>query len=331
MSHMWPVSDAGMGAVAYSFEFLMGYMGGPSRWRTMPWMVTIFGILVIPLGLSHIALVMSQPVSCTIGARCASLAAGIMLPMIPLEVDEVVAMGQHVRDSASARRPWWIGLEGLLAGRERRRQPTGRADATPVHRLPDHPMKALRASIWGFTATPWLLASAALGIWLLFAPAVFDVDITSGAADVAHIGGAAVTVCAVVAMGEVVRAMRWLNVAIGLGVAGLVWLTGGGTGYSLVIASTGIAIAAAAVPVGPCANGMPAGNASSSDRPGPAHHRRRSQQHRPASHEAGCCQARGRTDRQPPSNCSRTSPPTGAVATITSPDATLEIIAAVSS
>lgn len=48
MSHMWPVSDAGLGAVAYSFEFLVGYMGGRSLWRTMPWMVTIFGFLVIP-------------------------------------------------------------------------------------------------------------------------------------------------------------------------------------------------------------------------------------------------------------------------------------------
>jgi hypothetical protein len=27
----------------------MGLMGSPARWRTMPWMVTFFGILVIPL------------------------------------------------------------------------------------------------------------------------------------------------------------------------------------------------------------------------------------------------------------------------------------------
>lgn len=50
MSHSLPVSDAGLGSLAYTIEFLMGYMGATSRWRTMPWMVTIFGILVIPLG-----------------------------------------------------------------------------------------------------------------------------------------------------------------------------------------------------------------------------------------------------------------------------------------
>src|SRR5690606_2823066 len=99
MSHAWPISDGGLGALAYTFEFLMGWMGSPSRWRTMPWMVAFFGILVIPLGLTHIFLVISQPV--TVGAWCTMclLAAVIMLPMIPLEVDEVFAMIQHLREA----------------------------------------------------------------------------------------------------------------------------------------------------------------------------------------------------------------------------------------
>jgi hypothetical protein len=46
-------------------------MGSPARWYTMPWMVMFFGILVIPLGLVHILLVISQPVVvgewCTLG------------------------------------------------------------------------------------------------------------------------------------------------------------------------------------------------------------------------------------------------------------------------
>jgi hypothetical protein len=66
MSHSLPVSDAALGSLAYTFEFLMGFMGSPSRWRTMPWMVAFFGILVIPLGLVHIFLVISQPL--TVGA-----------------------------------------------------------------------------------------------------------------------------------------------------------------------------------------------------------------------------------------------------------------------
>ncbi len=59
-------------------------------------MVTFFGVLVIPLGLTHILLVISQPL--VVGEWCTMclVAAGVMLPMIPLEVDEVVAMGQHM-------------------------------------------------------------------------------------------------------------------------------------------------------------------------------------------------------------------------------------------
>jgi hypothetical protein len=110
---------------------------------------------------------------------------------------------------------------------------------------------AFRASVWGFTVTPSLAASAALGAWLLAAPAVFGVDIRSGAADVAHLGGAAVLVVSVVAMGEVVRALRWLGVPLGVGVAVAVWLTGGPAGYSAVLAATGFVIAALAVPRGP--------------------------------------------------------------------------------
>ncbi len=63
MSHSFPISDAALGTIACTLEFLMGFMGGPQRWRTMPWMVTFFGVLVIPLGLVHILLVISQPVA----------------------------------------------------------------------------------------------------------------------------------------------------------------------------------------------------------------------------------------------------------------------------
>lgn len=42
VSRAWPVPDAGLGAVAYMIEALMGAMGAATRWRTMPWMVTFF-------------------------------------------------------------------------------------------------------------------------------------------------------------------------------------------------------------------------------------------------------------------------------------------------
>ena len=243
MSHMWPISDGGLGAVAYSFEFLMGFMGGRSRWRTMPWMVAMFGILVIPLGLSHIALVMSQPAVVHHWSTFALLAAAVMLPMITLTVDEVVAMGQHVRDAVrrgdrggSAWKVFWMG---------------GRAEgSTPDTRTPaideayDHSGRVFRASLWGAGA-PWnLLVVAALGVWLLAAPAVFGVDNRTGAADVAHIGGAFVIVAAVIALAEPIRTVRLLNVVAGLAIAGLLLLTDPDGGYAAATFVTGLAVAA---------------------------------------------------------------------------------------
>jgi hypothetical protein len=249
MSHSLPISDAGLGGIAYSFEFLMGYMGGPSRWRTMPWMVTIFGILVIPLGLAHIFLVMSQPVAVHEWCTMCLLAAAVMLPMIPLEVDEVVAMFQHVRDArrrgdrdGSLWKIFWLGGSGDDS------QPDERSPE--VARFADSPGSALRASVWGFGATPTLVVSAVLGLALLATPALFGLDIRSGAADLAHIGGAFVLVVAVVSMGEVVRAMRWLNTAAGVAIAAIVWLAGGSLPFTLVVAAIALAAAGLAIPRG---------------------------------------------------------------------------------
>ncbi len=88
VSKMFPISDAGLGAVAYVIEILMGFMGDRARWRTMPWMVTFFGILVVPLGTVSVILIVLQPLS--VGAWCSLclLATIAMLTMIPATLDQ---------------------------------------------------------------------------------------------------------------------------------------------------------------------------------------------------------------------------------------------------
>jgi hypothetical protein len=250
MSHMWPISDAALGTVAYSFEFLMGFMGGPARWRTMPWMVAMFGILVIPLGLSHIGLVMSQPVVVHHWSTLALAAALVMLPMIVLTVDEVVAMAQHVRQAVrrgdrdgSAWKVFWMGGTGEGSAPD---------DRTPdIAELPERPVAVFGSSLWGANPVPNLVAVAALGVWLLAAPAVFGVSIRSGAADVAHIGGAVVIVVAVISLAEVIRPFRYANVAAALGIAATVFLTDPSLGYALTIVATAAAVAVLSLPRGP--------------------------------------------------------------------------------
>jgi uncharacterized membrane protein len=251
MSHSLPISDAGLGAISYTFEFLMGFMGSPSRWRTMPWMVTFFGILVIPLGLVHIFLVISQPVMVGHWCTFCLLAAAIMLPMIPLEVDEVVAMGQHMVDAKKrgdrGGSLWTIFWKG------------GQADGcTPDERspklaaLPQKPWDVFIASIWGMSF-PWTLTvSSILGAALMFLPTLFGISIEETAADVAHLGGALIVTVSVICMGEVLRIGRYLNVLLGLTVAAAPWmLEGAETTYSLLSTTIGVLVIALAVPLGP--------------------------------------------------------------------------------
>ena len=251
MSHAWPISDAGLGAISYTFEFLMGYMGSPARWRTMPWMVAFFGVLVIPMGLTHIILVISQPVIVHYWCSMCLLAALIMLPMIPLEIDEVVAMLQHLRQAKQrgdhGGSLWKIFWKGGRA--------EGCTDLDPAPDLiamPSTPLRVFAATLWGMSF-PWTLtASTALGVIVMTAPAFFEIPITTPAADLAHLGGALIVTVSVVAMGEVVRLGRWLNVPIGIVLAVAPWWLPQATiSFAAVCSVAGVATALLALPRGP--------------------------------------------------------------------------------
>jgi hypothetical protein len=245
MSHSMPVSDAGLGSFAYTFEFLMGFMGSPARWRTMPWMVLFFGILVIPLGLVHIFLVISQPV--LVGAWCTFclMAAAIMLPMLPLEGDEVIAMFQFMKKAKKRGdnlwKVFWFG--GSLDTMEQDER------SPELVKFPDEKNSIFQASIWGMTF-PWTLTvSMLLGVGLMFAPGVFGDPIQTSSATLNHVGGALVVVMAVISMGEVFRMVRYLNVPLGLGIAAGIWFTDfPALGLALVSTVAGILVAALALP-----------------------------------------------------------------------------------
>jgi hypothetical protein len=221
VSRAWPVSDAGLGALAYMLEALMGFMGDPRRWRTMPWMVTLFGILVIPLGITSIVLVILQPLAVGTWCTLCLAAATAMLVMVALTVDEVVAMGQFLLQSHRKGKPLWrtFWLGGNLEdGAEDTRSPS--IDAPP--------RQTARAMVWG-VSVPWnLLLSVALGIWLMFAPSVFGTQ--GAAADSDHLVGALVVTFAVIAMGEVTRAARFTNILLGVWIIAAPWLLSGTTG-----------------------------------------------------------------------------------------------------
>ncbi|HEX5104013.1 MAG TPA: vitamin K epoxide reductase family protein [Pirellulaceae bacterium] len=215
VSRAWPISNAGFGAAAYTFEALMGFMGTKSRWRTMPWMVTFFGILVVPLGATHLILVVLQPVLVGHWCTLCLAAAIVMLVMVPLAVDEVVAMCQFmaraVREGRPFWRTFWVGGTLPKQGEDRR---------TPRFGSPLAPM--ITATVWG-VSLPWpLVVTMLLGLWLIVAPDFLGT--MKPAADSSRLAGALVITIAAVATAEVTRAARFFNVLLALWVAGAPWL-----------------------------------------------------------------------------------------------------------
>ena len=112
VSQLLPFPDAFLGALAYLADAVAGVIGGTKRWRTMPWIVVLFGILVGPLGVVSIMLVVFQPV--LFDAWCTlCLASGVVsVIMIPPAMDEFLASLQFLRRVKDSNRSVWRAFWG---------------------------------------------------------------------------------------------------------------------------------------------------------------------------------------------------------------------------
>jgi uncharacterized membrane protein len=113
LSRVLPVPDAALGAAGYFVDAVAGVIGGTRRWRTMPWIVVVFGLAVGPIGAVSIALVMSQPL--VVGAWCTLCLASavISLLMIGPAMDEMLASLQYMKRVKEDGRPFWRHFWGL--------------------------------------------------------------------------------------------------------------------------------------------------------------------------------------------------------------------------
>ena len=201
VSRAWPVSDAGLGAAMFVVDLLMTCAGDRRRWRTMPWLVLLFGLMIIPIGIVSIVLVILQPVA--VGAWCfwCLLTAATTLAMIPLAIDEVTASVQLLRHTAHRGGSWW---RVLWLGDHR-----GAAPAVAPRRAHGRP--------------PWTLGVMALaGAWLMIEPAIIDVPAMQ--ADASRVAGALLIVVAAIAVAELARPLRFAAVPIALWVVASPWL-----------------------------------------------------------------------------------------------------------
>jgi nucleoside-diphosphate-sugar epimerase len=207
VSEAWPVPDAGLGAMTYLLEILTGAIGSTRRWRTMPWVVLLFGLMIVPLGAVSIFFIVIQPI--WIGTWCTLclVAGAAMLLQIPYSLDELVATGQFLARRRRAGRPL---LRVFLFG-----DTDDGADEAPPREFERAPGRIVRDMLGGGVALPWTLAvSAAVGVWLMSTRLTLGADGAMANAD--HVVGSMVlTVCAI-ACAEVARPARWLNALAGL-------------------------------------------------------------------------------------------------------------------
>jgi uncharacterized membrane protein len=97
ISHLLPIPDAALGAFGYLLDTVTGAVGRRNRWRTMPWIVIIFGLAVGPLGVVSIMLVIFQPVLFNAWCTLCLVSAVISVLMIGPAADEVLASLQHMK------------------------------------------------------------------------------------------------------------------------------------------------------------------------------------------------------------------------------------------
>ena len=83
------IPDAALGTIAYLGDVLFGLAGSTRRWQYRPWLVILFGIDVIPLGIVSVVLVAMQ--GAVVGAWCflCIVTAVISLVLVLFAYDEV--------------------------------------------------------------------------------------------------------------------------------------------------------------------------------------------------------------------------------------------------
>ncbi len=207
VSKAWPVSDAGVGAVTYLLEILTGLIGSARRWRTMPWLVVLFGVMIVPLGAVSITFIVIQPI--VIGTWCTLclIAAAAMLLQIPYSLDELVATGQFLW----RRRQAGHGLMRLFfVGDTDEGEPDSADD-----NFEQRPGRIVGEMLSGGVSVPWNLAVCVLiGVWLMFTRITLGAE--GGMADADHLIGALVLTVTVSAFAEIARPLRFLNMAFGV-------------------------------------------------------------------------------------------------------------------
>ncbi len=244
-----PVSDAALGGYTYLLEILTGLVGSRRRWRTAPWLVLLFGLMIVPLGMTTILFIVIQPVLLGTWSTLALVGGAAVLIQIPYSLDELLATAQFLRRRVRAGKPWWrvlfLGDTDELPAANETHVNSENGDEF------DRPLGVvLKSIVGGGVSMPWNLALAGLiGLSLLFTRVTLGAE--GSLADAHHIIGCAVLTLVAIAAAEVARPARALNAVLGVGLMFMPWLCDGDKLQFAVALGLGMALVLLSVRRGP--------------------------------------------------------------------------------
>tara|TARA_B100001059_G_scaffold109412_1_gene109252 strand:- start:4136 stop:6679 length:2544 start_codon:yes stop_codon:yes gene_type:complete len=242
VSEAWPVPDAGAGALVYLLEILVGVAGSRARWRTMPWLVILFGILIVPMGVISITFIIIQPIILSTWCTLCLFAATAMLLQIPFSLDELIATCQFLKrrkqQGQSVLRVFFTGDTDEDDGR--RQQDS----------FEQSPLQIIKAAFsGGVRLCPWLVVCILVGALLMFSRLLLGVDGTM--ANAHHLLGALVITISVIAWAESGRALRFINLLLALALLICAIVISSSTLVMLATLLAAAVIMVASIPKGP--------------------------------------------------------------------------------
>ena len=246
VSQAWPVSDAAVGGYTYLLEILTGILGSRMRWRTMPWLVVLFGLMIAPLGITSIAFIIIQPILIGTWSAIALVGAAAVLVQIPYSLDELLATLQFMRRRRKAGQNW---LRVFLVGdTDEMEEP--RETKPVIDEFDRSPGVVIKDMVSGGVSLPWNLAlSALIGLSLLFTRVTFDAE--GNLANVNHLIGSLVLTVVSIAAAEVARPMRFVNIFLGIALIAIPFMYDASTIATVASIVAGIALVALSIRRGP--------------------------------------------------------------------------------
>jgi uncharacterized membrane protein len=121
VSRLPPIPDASLGAVGYAADAVLGSIGGPDRWRRMPWVVLLFSLAILGLGIVSTVLLITQGVVIRAWCTLCLCSVAISITILAMGIGEALAALQHLKRTASEGQSLWRALLGLSEGPPRQR------------------------------------------------------------------------------------------------------------------------------------------------------------------------------------------------------------------